>query len=113
MPQPRLNAGDLDRRIVIETPTAAVSDRGAPSDSFATLATVWAKYRPKYGREALVGGGAEISADADAVFTIRWRSDVGVLERVQFDGRVWDILSAIEFGRQVGLELVCKARRVA
>lgn len=110
--QPCLGAGDLDRRVEIQTPTDSVSSIGTPKETFATLATVWARFRPKHGREILAGGGAEVSADADAMFLIRWRDDVGPRERVVFDGATYDILSVVEYGRRVGLELVCKARRV-
>jgi len=111
--QAHLPAGRLDRRIVIQTPTPSVSAEGVATDSFGTLATVWAAFRPRHGREVLAGAAAEVSADADAVFLIRHRTDIGPTERITFDGKTWDILSVIEYGRGVGLELVAKARRTA
>lgn len=110
-----LKAGELDRRITLQTNTPpALSARGAGGESWGTLATVWARYLPKHGREYLAGGGAEVTAEADAVFLIRHRTDVGpATVRISYDGKLWDILSVVEYGRKVGLELVAKARQVA
>ncbi len=52
-------------------------------------------------------------ADQTARFTIRWSSevaDVNPKDRIQFDGRVYDIGGVKELGRREWLEITATAR---
>ena len=101
-----MRAGDLDRRITIEQSTDTADSFGTPVPGWSELDVVWAKVRRRFGREFLEGG---VQAEADIVFTIRYRSDVTHAMRVVYDADNYDIVSIIEVGRQEGLEIAAKA----
>ena len=64
-----MRAGELDRRIVVETITDAVSSSGAPYGTISNFATVFASVKPIRGAETL-GGDMETPL-ADTRFRIR------------------------------------------
>lgn len=109
-----MEAGKLDRRITIQRATISQNDLGEEVEVWADLATVWAAAKPVSDgerRERMVSG--EVSASAETRFTIRWSSTVeGVnpKDRISYDGIVWDIWSAKEIGRRVGIEITAAAR---
>ena len=100
-----MRAGRMDRRITIEVNTPGTNEFNEPVESWATLAVVWADYRPQRGDE-WYQSEREVETEV-ARFFIRFRSDVSPLNRHQFDGKVWDIIYAREIGRKDGLELMC------
>lgn len=100
----------MDRSIVIQSNTPSTNSIGESVESWSTFATVWASFMPRHGREFLASS-AEVSAEADAVFTIRWRSDVTPQMRIVHDSRIYDIVSVQEYGRRVGLELIGRLRQ--
>ena len=90
----RVRAGEMRERITLQTSTGFTrSIGGAPSRTWSTLATVWAKVVTSGGRE-FAQGGAE-ATEARALFNIRYRSDVTTEHRVAFPTTtdVWDIES--------------------
>lgn len=105
-----LSAGELDRRIVIQSNTPSTNSIGESVESWGTFATLWAKFKPRAGNETLVAG-TEVAAQADAVFWIRYRSDITPQMRVTLDGGTWDIVSVQEIGRRVGTEIVGRRRQ--
>lgn len=104
-----MRAGELDRRIVIQTNTPVADATGEPVESWGTLATVWAKFEPLRGVERFAA--EQVHAELDAKFTIRHRTDVGPKQRISWDGETWDIEAALEFGRRAWLQLLCSAKR--
>ena len=89
-----MRAGEMRERITLQTSTGFTrSIGGAPSRTWSTLATVWAKVVTSGGRE-FAQGGAE-ATEARALFNIRYRSDVTTEHRVAFPTTtdVWDIES--------------------
>jgi SPP1 family predicted phage head-tail adaptor len=105
-----IQAGALDREIVIQTDTVTQSGTGEPSHSWATLATVWAQKVERGGRE--FHQAQQLSAETQAVFRIRHRTDVAPgLERVSYNSMTWDILHVMEVGRREALDLLCKAQQ--
>lgn len=103
-----MRAGRLDRRITIQGKTVAQSASGEPQETWSDIATVWAQARPNRGAERF----ATMQSVGSAVmtFSIRWRANVSVLNRISFDHELWDILDVREIGRRVGLEIDCTAR---
>lgn len=106
MKQPRV--GDLDRRITIQAKTVERDDYGATKETWSDAATVWAQYLPGGGDERFAA--AQVYAETQARFRIRWRDDVTTQHRVLFDGKLWDILAIDEMGRRGGLEIKARAR---
>ncbi len=104
-----IHAGALDRRLLIEQNTGGVSSAGAPLETWATLATVWAGKRDISGREVFAAG-QDMAEIASTRFIIRHRSDVTAAMRVTVDGVVYDITHIAEIGRREGLELLCVRR---
>lgn len=107
-----LDAGKLDRRIVIIAPNPA---RSGPlnemQDNPAPLATVWASKRTPSARERIQAG--ERGAEADAVFEIRFSNTVRVVDptyQITHDGKTYEILGALEIGRREGIQLLCVGR---
>lgn len=103
-----MKAGALDRRIIIQSSTQTVDQYGAPRYIWSDVATVWAQYLPGGGDERYSPG--QIYAQTDARFRIRYRSDITPLNRIVYNGRIYDILAIEEEGRRVGLVIKAKAR---
>ena len=102
-----LSAGRLDRRVTIETPTDGVDGSGAPSATWAALATVWADVRPISGREFVAAG--QTAAEATTRITIRWRADITTRHRIVHGATIYSIEHVAEIGRREGLDLMCRA----
>ena len=104
-----MNGSQLDRRIVIQSNTQTRDAYGALVDSWATFATVSAKYMPIRGDEYLAA--QQMTAKVDGVFKIRWLSGVTETMRISYDGKYWDIRSLNETGRREGIEIYAQVKR--
>lgn len=100
-----IKAGKLDRQIIIERETETVAASGAVSKAWATVATVRAELVQRSADEYLAGFG---EADTgNAVFRIRYLSEITTADRVTCDGVAYDIDEIAEQGRRRALELRC------
>jgi len=107
-----MKAGRLDRRVRIERDGPPTHDGyqnvpGAP----VTVATVAARYQPGAGSERFAN--SETAATAPAIFEIRWSErarDVSPLDRVEFEGRTYEITRVEEVGRRMGIRIFATAR---
>lgn len=102
-----LRAGRLDRRIVIQVATKTRGAAGGESKSWATLATVWAEYKPVRGTEEF--RGVERYSEVEVKFLIRHRSDVTPQNRITYGGKTYDIVEVLPVGRNEALEILAKA----
>jgi SPP1 family predicted phage head-tail adaptor len=100
-------SGRLDRKITLQKPTTSRDAYGGQATSWTDEATVWAQVQQQSGRELFAAGKL---AEVDALFKIRYRSDVDETWQVVYDGRTYDIQSVKELGRKDGLEIVGKAQ---
>jgi SPP1 family predicted phage head-tail adaptor len=101
----------LDRRITLQRATTVQDETGQEIQTWADLAIVWASRRRASARETLAA--AEVSAAITDVFECRWDSawsDVSPLDRLVFEGRIYDIASVDEVGRHDGLRIAAVAR---
>ena len=106
-----LDAGRLDRRVTIQRITSRTQDAyGGEVAVWSDLATVWAEVRPISDGERWRTGEAQIAAVATHRFCIRWGLGVGPLDRLQYEGRVYEITGVKEIGRRVGQEITAVAR---
>lgn len=103
-----MQAGKLDRRIVIERFTATTDPFGGEVQTWAPLATVWAQYLPGPGGERW--RSSEVAAVTECRFIIRNWPAVTVKDRVIYKGRAYDIVDVAEIGRGVGQEISAKGR---
>lgn len=82
-------AGQLDRRITIQSFTTTTDDFGEVVKSFTTLAEVWAKVEEKRGSEG--EDGNQIVATKRVEFLIRYRSDINEEMRIQYNNETYKI----------------------
>lgn len=88
-------AGRLDRLVKIQTPTeASRSDSGQKVLSYSHLATVWAAVENVSGSERFVDD--QVAAEVDTLFVMRWREDLTPEQRLEVDGRYYDVKRAVE-----------------
>ena len=93
MPASAPKPEDLRRRIVVEKRTETISAGGASTDTWATYATLWAKYEPLTGRE--FWSGTQEVTEHRAVFTVRYSDKTNAITnkdyRVVYDGKNFEI----------------------
>lgn len=103
-----LPAGPLDRRITIESRTIVQSSTGAPTETWATFATVWASKRDLKGREYFEA--RQDQAEVTTEFKIRHLSGLQREMRIQLDGDTYDIQHIAEIGRREGQMILARAQ---
>lgn len=82
-------AGLLDQRITIEAKSTTRNAIGEEVDTWSPFATVWAQYRPVRMTERV--SGAQLAAEFDAVFRIRYVSGIDAEMRVIWRGQRFDL----------------------
>ena len=87
------DAGQLDRRITLQTYTTSTDAFGQVVKTFSTLATVWAKVEEKSGKEGEEGD--QVIASKKVNFLIRHRSDLNEQMRVVYDNNTYKIEAII------------------
>lgn len=106
-----MRAGDLDRRVTIRRIVDRTEDaHGGEVEVWADLAIVSAEVRPISDGERWRTGEAQVAAVSTHRFCIRWGLGVGPLDRLQYEGRVYEITGVKEIGRRVGQEITAVAR---
>lgn len=106
-----MDAGQLDRRIVLSRATSTVNAFNEPVYSWSTLATVWAQMVPVNDAERMRAG--ETLANMQARFTIRWSATTATVDprdRLTFNGREYDINGVKLIGRNKYVEITATAR---
>jgi SPP1 family predicted phage head-tail adaptor len=101
-----MDVGQLDRRVLIESPTETRDGYGALVPGWATVCSVWAAVQPIAGAERLMLGTGLTSAHFRV--TIRYRTDITNKCRLTVDGKVAVIHSQTEIDRRDWLELICE-----
>jgi len=99
-------AGQLDRRITIQTFSETKDSFGQEVKSFSTLASVWANVVEKVGSEG--EDGEMIAATKKVEFVIRYRTDVNEEMRISYNNNTYKI-QAIQSAdaRKAFLKIVC------
>jgi SPP1 family predicted phage head-tail adaptor len=106
-----LAAGTMDRRITLQQATVTYDALNNPTETWATLATVWASKEDLSDSERVAA--AEVGAAMTTRFRIRYSDKVSGINpknRLTFDDRTWDIQNVKEIGRKEGLEISAIAR---
>jgi SPP1 family predicted phage head-tail adaptor len=102
-----MSIGDLNQRITIQSQTRTSDGMGGWTETWATLATVWAAVWPVSAREILKAG--QTSMEITHRIKIRYRAGVDPSYRILFGTRYFSIMSIINVGeRGEWLELLCK-----
>lgn len=106
-----MGAGQFDRSIRLETSVATRTPTGEKSRSWSTVATaIPAKVELPSSRQVM--NSQAVQSEIDAVFTIRFRTDITPDEahRIVYNGVNYRIKGVREIGRRVALQLDCTAR---
>lgn len=102
-----MQAGDLRRRITIQSKSVSRNTVGDEVITWPTLATVWAAVEPALGREYLEGRSRE--AEITIKIRIRYRSGVKPTMRVTHGSSTYEVVSVQEV-RTERRELVLMCR---
>lgn len=101
-----LDAGDLDRRVQLQTYGPSSDDNAEPGDGWVTFAEVWARVTWLGGRELLAA--QQLSAEAAMEVEIRWRPGVTARTRILHRDHTYNVVAPPkEMGRRVSLILTC------
>lgn len=106
-----MRAGELDRRIGILRATATADAFNAPVETWSEVLQLWAAKRDVSDGERFRAGA--MSAERMTRFQIRWSNAANTItpmDRVKFDGLVYDILAVKELERREGIEITASAR---
>ena len=106
-----MQAGKLDRQIVLKSYAETKDDFGGISETYADVATVWADVIDLRGNQFFAA--QQVNSNITTKFRIRYRSDIDAKWRIGFKGKEYDIIGVpIEVGRNETLEIMAKARDV-
>ena len=103
-----VEVGSLDRRVAIQTATAATNEYHGETLTWATTSTVWARVDWQGGHETSEGAERK-TAVSSVVFTIRYLTAAkGKKVRISYDSQLFDVVNVKELGRKRFLELHTK-----
>ena len=102
-----LQAGKMDRDIVIEAVTRTFDAAGAPVETWSTVLSCRAELVQSTAKEFIRDFGSDHVSST--IFRIRWTDQITLENRVTYNGTHYDIIELAELGRRRGLEIRCKA----
>ena len=99
-----MQAGKLDRTIIVQRGLEALQPGRVPTITWTNLITVRAEVREQNADEIATGFG---QAEAETlVFVIRWHpTPISTGDRIVFEGRSYDLKAIAEIGRREGWKL--------
>ena len=101
-----MRLGPLNKRIDIQARSATVDAFGQESETWATVATVWASVEPLSGRELLAA--QQVQGETTHRIRMRYQSGVTTSSRLLFNLRPFDVRSVINKNEAGAfLELLC------
>lgn len=99
-----MNAGRLDRKIELHSPTTTTDSFGQSSETFAKVADVWAMKKDTAAREIVEAD--QLVAMVRTEWTIRHRTDINETWIVKYESTDYEIKGILEIGRREGLRLI-------
>lgn len=101
-------SGIMRHWITIQQVTLSADAAGQLTETWADLVTCPAALEVQSAGESMRGEGQQILSKRQTVFRTRWRSGITSKDRITFDGRTFNVLSAVDpDGRRVELRLTC------
>ena len=102
-----MQAGRLNRRCQLQSPSQSVDELGQPIPGWTDVATVWGDIRMKSGLES-IKAGASVST-VQASIRIRYRAGINAGMRVVHNLQVYEILAVQpDVGGREYVDLVCQ-----
>lgn len=105
MTRPRIGA--MRHHLTLEAVARSPDGGGGVTESWTSVADVWAAVIPVTGGESVVGEG--VSGRITHVVFMRWRADVTPAMRLRFGTRLLDITAVIDVEER-GRHLKCLCR---
>lgn len=103
---PGMDAGAMTRKIRIERAVEVDDGLQTRPGSWDLLAEAWASYTPAPGAERFELRGKR--AQVPVTFGVYWQSalaDLSTIDRVVYDGRIYEIAGTNEIGSREGIEI--------
>lgn len=102
-----MQAGRLNRRVTLQSPSQSVDEIGQPIPGWTDVATVWGDVRLRSGLES-VKAGAVVST-VQASVRIRYRTGINAGMRVLVDSVPYEVLAVQpDVGGREYVDLVCQ-----
>jgi SPP1 family predicted phage head-tail adaptor len=103
-----IDASKLDNEITLQHRVQTRNTQGEQVASWVTYARVWADKHDLRGNESFTA--QQVYGEVMTEFVMRWRPDVMVTDRLTVldGGAVYEIKTALEIPRHVGLDLMCR-----
>ena len=103
-----MQAGRLNRRCQLQSPSQSVDELGQPIPGWTDVATVWASIRHLSGVESIKADAAVSTVRAS--IRIRWRPGLNAGMRVVHDAQVYNVEAVLpDAGGREYVDLVCEA----
>lgn len=106
-----MQAGRMDRQIVIQSAATVQDASGQPIQTWATFATVWAERKDIRGNERFAAD--QKMAKRTATYRMRWLTGVNEQMRITDGGSTYYILGIADNERQGWMELSVEATNPA
>jgi SPP1 family predicted phage head-tail adaptor len=105
-----MEAGQLDRKIVIQSQTVTRDAMGGESVTWGTYKTVWAGFKPIRNSEKVESG--QLTATRLCEFTFRYQDAPAVDEAMQivFESNTYEIEGIQFWGRQETIKAITKLK---
>jgi len=97
-----MRLGPLRHRVTFESRKTGRDEFGQPLEGWDVVATLWASVDPVSGRELMTA--QQTQSEITHRIRCRYRAGIETAQRILFDGRAFDIQSAIN-PREVGASL--------
>lgn len=102
-----MKAGDLGQKISLERIIEGSDELGQPLTEWLPIVNTWAAVEPLAGREYIAA--AAIQSEVTTRVRLRYRPGITSADRVNHEGRVYNIVSVIDY-RSDHRELVLMCR---
>ncbi len=86
-----MQAGRLNRRVTLQSPSQSVDELGQPIPGWTDVATLWADFRVLSGLEAIKADA--VTSVTKASCRVRYREDLTPDMRAMVAGEAWGIVS--------------------
>lgn len=104
----RVTAGQRDRRVGILAATRAENEAGEEIETWSVSGYRWASKEDLSGSELF--RAQQVNAEITTRFGFAYTDQITVANRIQYEGKDYDIYSVAEVGRREGLIVLAKAR---
>ena len=103
----RMHSGKLNRKISLLRYSPTTDSFGDVRETYTKFAEVWSSVKDLKGLQFIIAN--QVKSSIKTSFIIRYRQDVNGKDRVDFKGKIYEIVGEpVEIGRKEYLELMCR-----